>query len=192
MAVFPNTIALNFSNWILITPWLEATNPQLNLVTQVRDAAAISGSVSEHTWNEYLRITGLWYKYYQAFIDQTTAGLNQWIDFSASCVVVGFSSLIVKQISYTRINNVLYINFIFFGTSNATTLTFTIPTISSTAVFGNYGLLRAGDNSVSLAAAGMWSNTSGTSSISCFKDTLQQGFTASGIKFVSGQLFIPV
>lgn len=72
MAVSPNTTCGSFCTWILATAWLKATATQKALVTTVQTAAGISGTVSDHTWNEFLRITGLWFKYYQSYILQTT------------------------------------------------------------------------------------------------------------------------
>lgn len=54
------------------TAWLKITAPQNVIIEEVKDAAAASGTVTEHVWNEFLRITGLWYQYYIAYLDQTS------------------------------------------------------------------------------------------------------------------------
>lgn len=73
MAVSPNSTCESFCIWLQATAWLKITTPQDVIIEEVKDAAASSGSVTEHVWNEFLRTTGLWYQYYVAYIAQTTS-----------------------------------------------------------------------------------------------------------------------
>lgn len=69
--VQPNLICSLFCEFVLTTPWLKVTPAQTNLVQDVKDAADAPTPVTDHVWNEFLRVTGLWYQYYVAFREQT-------------------------------------------------------------------------------------------------------------------------
>jgi len=72
MAVQPNSTSYAFTTWALATSWLEITASQRVLVTQIQTAANDQTTVTDHVWNQFLRVSGLWYQYYIAFIAQTT------------------------------------------------------------------------------------------------------------------------
>jgi len=72
MAVQPNSTSYAFTTWALATSWLEITASQTVLVTQIQTAANDQTTVTDHVWNQFLRVSGLWYQYYISFIAQTT------------------------------------------------------------------------------------------------------------------------
>lgn len=127
MAVSPNSTCEAFCIWIQATPWLGLTAPQNVFVEEVKDAAASSGTVSDHVWNEFLRITGLWYQYYTAYTAQVGIVQGKWIDFSASATIIGWSSYTVKILQYCVVNEMLFVLFNIVGTSNSTSASFTLP-----------------------------------------------------------------
>ena len=50
-----------------------------------------------------------------------------WIDFSEQSTIVGWSSFTNKSIRYKQIGNIVYVSVRLQGTSNATSLSFTLP-----------------------------------------------------------------
>jgi hypothetical protein len=110
-----------------------------------------------------------------------------WVDYSATSTIVGWSSFTTKQIRYRIIGKQLFVMFNLQGTSNSTSVTFTLPnnqinqTMYSTCWAVNNGAVANGTSIVNINA-----NT-------CL--LLQNGsgvWTASGGKQLVGQFFIEI
>ncbi len=52
---------------------------------------------------------------------------TDWIDYSATSTIVGWSSFTTKLIRYRIIGKQMFVSFVIEGTSNSTTTTFTLP-----------------------------------------------------------------
>src|SRR4030065_1047433 len=74
-----------------------------------------------------------------------------WTDHSATSTIVGFSGFITKKIYYLKIGKQVFVAFYLDGTSNAATLTFTVPIASEANVNFYESMARGIDNGVALA-----------------------------------------
>ncbi len=124
----------------------------------------------------------------------TTTGdvyTNAWADYSASSTIVGWASFTTKQIYTKKIGKTVFVNFYLAGTSNATTITFTVPYTTpnvSNQFFVN--LCTSEDNGVLSSTPGIVFTLSNSSTIDVFKDiTSSNPWTNSGTKIVQGQLW---
>ena len=114
---------------------------------------------------------------------------TDWIDYSATSTIVGWSSFTTKQISYRIIGKQMFVMFSFIGTSNSTSVTFTIPNdaigVNSFTVFG-YDV----NNGVA-TGAGLVQRAS-ANTILCYRDSIGNTWTNSGSKRISGEFFIEI
>jgi hypothetical protein len=112
-----------------------------------------------------------------------------WIDYSATSTVVGWSSTPTKQLSYRILGKQMFVMFSFIGTSNSTTVTFTIPNDSvGTNTWTAFGY--AVNNGAS-TGAGLVQRAS-ANTIVCYRDSIGNAWTASGTKRISGEFFIEI
>lgn len=107
-----------------------------------------------------------------------------WTDYSASSTIVGFSSYTTKHIYYKDVGKTRFVTFNLFGTSNSTSISFTLPSASSNTVDIVFAC-RAYDNGVE-GATGLASIAANASTVNCYRSALA-AWTASGTKIVSGQ-----
>lgn len=116
---------------------------------------------------------------------------TDWIDYSATSTVVGWSSFTAKLIKYRIVGKQMFVNFTIQGTSNSATTTFTLP---NNSVFGNSTIAFAltVDNGVTQSPSGRFSVASNSNTVTIVKDTIGNSFTASGTKQVFGQFFIEI
>ena len=56
---------------------------------------------------------------------------NTWQDYSSTSTIVGFSAYTTKKVQYIYLGSIMIVQYLIFGTSNATNFTFTIPTAGS-------------------------------------------------------------
>lgn len=112
-----------------------------------------------------------------------------WQEFTST--VVGFTSTTIQEIWYKKVGKTVFVNFHINGTSNATTLSFTVPFLSvSTTDVQTRVAVRLADNGVFLAAPGMTFLDANSSTVLVFMDFLGAAvFTASGLKAVQGQMW---
>lgn len=145
MAVSPNSTCEDFCIWMQATAWLKITASQNVLIEEVKDAAAASGTVTEHVWNEFLRITGLWYQYYTAYIAQTQPVppiVTEGTYTPTLAAVSNCSGLSVSSVSYFQIGDNVSVDLYVIGTQTTSLLltefTLTIPVANS----GNWSNVR--------------------------------------------------
>ncbi len=124
----------------------------------------------------------------------TTTGdvyTNAWADYSASSTIVGWASFTTKQIYTKKIGKTVFVNFYLAGTSNATTITFTVPyTTPNVSNQFFFNLCTSEDNGVLSSTPGIVFTLSNSSTIDVFKDiTSSNPWTNSGTKIVQGQLW---
>ena len=113
---------------------------------------------------------------------------TDWVDYSATSTIVGWSSFTNKQIRYRIIGKQLIVQVFLQGTSNSTATTFTVPNncVNILSIISNYGINNGASQNQSYFQSAVNSNV-----ISC----LQSGtatWTASGTKAVIGQFFIEI
>lgn len=104
MAVNPNSTCASFCSWIQVASWLHPTSAQLALISEIETAANNNQSVSDHTWNEFLRVTGLWYQYYVAFLAQTQQSDT---DSSDSEVIFDFVNVNGQFVCYSAFDDIM-------------------------------------------------------------------------------------
>ena len=127
-------------------------------------------------------------------LDDTTVGAmlttlggvaeTAWTDYSATSTIVGWSSFITKHIYYKDVGKTRFVTFNLFGTSNSTSISFTLPSASSNTVDIVFAC-RVHDNGVE-GATGLASIAANASTVNCYRSALA-AWTASGTKIVSGQ-----
>lgn len=112
---------------------------------------------------------------------------TDWIDYSATSTVVGWSSFTNKVLKYRIIGKQMFVIFSIDGTSNNAATTFTLPNNSLnfnqlSGRFVNNGTLTAGFSSIQTAS----------NIVTFYVSISSTTWTASGTKTVSGQFFIEI
>lgn len=106
-------------------------------------------------------------------------------DYSNGSTVSGWSSFATKTIFYKKVGKTVFFWFFIQGTSNATTITFTLPVATT-------GLLidvpcRAIDNGASQVDPGLVEISSGSTTVNVYKTMAGGAWTNSGSKAIGGQ-----
>ncbi len=117
---------------------------------------------------------------------------TDWIDYSSTSTIVGWSSFTVKIIRYRVIGKQVCVQYQLQGTSISATTTFTLPNTSINIEVNQNNLTV--DNSV--VSLGLLQITSNSNIVSFAKWTAINSntstFTASGTKMVKGQFFYEI
>lgn len=119
------------------------------------------------------------------------ANTGSWTDYSATSTLMGFSSTFSKTIYYIIISDTMFVVFNISGTSNATTLTFTLPNNSSLVNISTSGG-SAINNSITATSPPRITNVVGLNIINVYSTLASGAWTASGTKGASGQFFIKI
>ena len=109
-------------------------------------------------------------------------------DYSSLSTITGFSAYTTKQIYYMTLGKLVFVKFNLVGTSNTTTLNFTLPFTASSVTF-NVGEVRVEDNGVFQTGPGMWSLNGSSTTLSVWLTWQGSGgtaWTASGTKAAQG------
>lgn len=125
-------------------------------------------------------------------IQPSTSDLSdvEYIDYTSLSTIIGFSSYTYKSIQCYRIGQMLHVIYYLYGQSNSGTTSITIPYASIPATH-NYSQStgQAIDNGGSVMV-GYSQNAPNSNVISFYSTIGAGGWTASGIKFVSGELLV--
>lgn len=115
-------------------------------------------------------------------------GAEAFTDYSATSTIVGWSSYTTKQIYYKVIDDLVFVNVALSGTSNSTSVTFTLPYAAATG-----SLVRAdaaaSDNGTNLTTPAKMALNEASSTVTVTKDMASGAWTGSGTKTVTGQFF---
>jgi len=114
---------------------------------------------------------------------------TDWVDYSATSTDVGISSTTRKIIKYRIIGKQMFVFADFAGTSNATTLTFTLPFNLVNPLFLDVPTCNVNNGAIGLGVSRF---TSATNYIESFATTALGTFTASGTKALKVQLFFEI
>lgn len=110
------------------------------------------------------------------------------VDYSASSTIVGWTSFTIKVIKYFRLGKLVWVLFDLAGTSNSTSVSFTLPqSQQGTPASVEAALGLASDNGSAVATTGRLSLSSNV--VQVFAGNPGTGWTASGTKEVRGQFF---
>ena len=120
----------------------------------------------------------------------TLDGVTDWIDISNTSTIVGFSSFTTKIIYYKVLDSkTLIVKVNLQGTSNATTLTFTIPFTSANTV-QNLMAAAVVNNGITSVIPSFIGCQPNTNLVNIARDANGTAFTSSGIKVGTGFLII--
>jgi hypothetical protein len=113
-----------------------------------------------------------------------------WIDYSSTSTIVGFSSYVEKVIKYQIIGSTMIVQFHLEGTSNSTSLTFTIPQNSASSPTRQYVATKITNNGTQAAAPGQAIVNNSSNVVTCTRDNQATAWTASGSKRAIGTIII--
>ena len=117
-----------------------------------------------------------------------------WIDFSEQSTIVGWSSYTRKIIKYKVVGNIVYVYMNISGTSNSTSLNFSLPFIMK-GLFGFPYSYLADNGSFQLGFLAQ-TITPPTNILNAYRftafNTATLTFTASGVKEISCQFFYEI
>ena len=109
---------------------------------------------------------------------------TDWIDYSATSTIVGWSSFTAKIIRYRVIGKMVFVNVNLVGTSNSATTTFTLPFQNKN--IENINMAYAANNGSALIGA--FDMIANSSTCTCYQN-FSTVWTASGTKYIYGQFF---
>ena len=112
---------------------------------------------------------------------------TDWIDYSATSTVVGWSVLPTKIIRYRVIGKQVFFSVALEGTSNSTSASFTLPFQNKN--IGNLNMGYATNNGGNVIGS---FDVSINSSICTLSQNYTAGWTASGSKRIYGQFYIEI
>jgi hypothetical protein len=112
---------------------------------------------------------------------------TDWIDYSSTSTIVGWSVLPIKIIRYRVIGKMVFVNVNLNGTSNNATTTFTLPFQNKNIEPINMAYV-ANNGSTLIGAFGMIANSS---ICTCYQN-FSSAWTASGTKYIYGQFFYEI
>lgn len=116
-----------------------------------------------------------------------------WIDYSSSVTITGFSSLSATYIQYVVIGKMMYVQFDFTGTSNATTFTFSLPYSSSTWSGKQMAIHHAVNNTTTQAyCTSVVNASSSTCNLYLNNNVTTNAWTNTGTKQAQGILIIAI
>ena len=114
---------------------------------------------------------------------------TDWVDYSATSTIVGWSSFTVKQIWYRKIGKQVFCYFSLSGTSNATNATFTLPDNNNATITSITLSAQITDNGTSSNTPGRIITTTSSNVITINRDRIGTAFTNTGTKACNGQFF---
>ena len=113
---------------------------------------------------------------------------TDWIDYSATSTIVGWSSFTTKQLKYKIIGKQIFVYYRFIGTSNSTTVTFTLPNSSIYLIYHFIRYINNGSVGSALSVGRILTDT-----VTCWIDISGTNlWTASGTKEITGEFFYEI
>jgi hypothetical protein len=112
---------------------------------------------------------------------------GDWVDYSSTSTIVGWSSFTDKIIFYRIIGKQVFINFSLTGTSNSTSVSFTLPVNLKTGVGGIFSFGFAVNNGTNSGSGSI--QNSGVGTVVIYSNNIAGTWTASGTKSIRGQFF---
>jgi len=123
---------------------------------------------------------------FDALAGKATEG--SWTDYSATSTIAGWSSYDTKSIFVKKIGKHVFVEFDLDGTSNSTSVSFTVPYTSSTSGGRKTGCSYNKDNGNLVVGGGLIFMAAGSSTITVYKDMITTAWTNSGSKFAIGRI----
>lgn len=126
------------------------------------------------------------------FLDGTGAYSNptpDWVDYTATSTVVGWSSFTEKLILYKKVGKQIFVSFRFSGTSNSTSVTFTVPDNNNSTSIAYSLSVGVTNNGATSTTPGNVQTTLNSNVITVNRDRNNTAWTNSGTKAAYGQFF---
>lgn len=119
-------------------------------------------------------------------------GNTSWIDYSATSIIVGWGSYIVKELKYRVIGKQVFVYYAIAGASNSVSTTFTLPFANGSVI--NVSTLRGLNNGVAYQCGTTILASSSTVTFSYWTSAtnLTPTWTALGTKQITGQFFYEI
>lgn len=108
-------------------------------------------------------------------------------DYSSTSTIVGWGSFTTKQVFYKKVGKTMTVWYRLVGTSNSTSITFTLPFSNNSSIVVNANVSQAIDNTNTNAPGALLQMATGGSTATLFVDSGGTGWTNTGTKNVSGQ-----
>jgi len=114
-----------------------------------------------------------------------------WADYGGTSTIVGWSGVpAVDIIQYKLIGKLCFVCFYISGTSDTTTVTFTLPyTSANTTVQYGGAMLTATDNGTGITSGARCWLAANSATVSCYTDMTTGAWTNTGTKAVQGQFW---
>jgi nitrogen fixation protein len=171
----PSTVA---NNDILVYSSGTTLWQNKNIYTSIGNAStSTTGLLTSTDWNTF-----------NAKLDN-----NAWVDYSATSTITGWSSFVNKVLRYKVVGKQVFVSYLISGTSNSTSTSFTLPFTSVSAQY-NEAPNRSFNNGVAYHGFGIIAASSATMSFSYWTTATANTstWTASGTKWISGQIFYEI
>jgi nitrogen fixation protein len=128
-------------------------------------------------------------KYLDGTGNYSVPGSNNWIDYSSTSTIVGWSSFTTKVLKYRVVGKQMFVQLRIDGTSNSTSLTFTLPNNAIDTVYGHHRYINNGTVGTALQTGRI---LGGANLFSAWTSTNAGTWTASGTKAIELQFFIEI
>ena len=114
-----------------------------------------------------------------------------WTDYGATSTVVGWAATPTKNIYYKKVGKLVFVSFYITGTSDATTVSFTLPITSaaSTGVAFGGAMIYVVDNNTEILTACKVSLAANASTVNCHTNFGFGVWTNTSAKTVYGQFW---
>lgn len=129
-------------------------------------------------------------QFYNLPINQNQFYLNPldmapWIDYSSASTVVGWSSFVNKEISYQLNGNTLFFRAFLYGTSNSTSISFTLPFAATSDISYNSFTLLGYNNGVLLDVPSLAVIAASSNIVNVYRSNTSHLWTATGAKYIT-------
>lgn len=114
-------------------------------------------------------------------------GPTEWIDYSNASTITGWSALTAQQIFYQKRGNIVKGFFYISGTSDAVSVSFTMPYTASADITYHVSACRGADNGANITNACLVQVVYGTKDVVIYSDMAGGAWTNAGTKMVAGQ-----
>lgn len=159
----------------------ETQNGYLELVRDPSSGVAWTSSGAKEWIGQFAFLTSEYSPNYDFY------GPDGQTDWASGAAVTGFSALTVNRFHYYRVGNIVFCRLYYSGTSNATTITATLPFPCSLLINNMSGMVT--NNGTRLSTSGLAEITAGSSTLNLYRDGLKTAFTNSGSKIWAGWFF---
>lgn len=112
---------------------------------------------------------------------------DNWQDYSGTSTITGWTTYTTKKIYYKRLGKQIWVTFNIAGTSNATSVSFTLPYASDNVslIYGG-AMVTVQDNGTTKTTACAAKLAANASTVNCYTDMSTGSWTNSGTKQVAG------